>query len=253
MDLDEELTFSAPTASARPFMSQATEDMPPSTALNYDLGDSSGFHPSDISYSNLNSRQSHAGNFRAYGSKISAIADTEAQDFVRSMKDTIVANYGHIVGHVVKEFFDTVMESVSELRRDKVKQSPMQRQLLSFFRTLSYSSVTCEAKLLVTNEIVEFVRGIRDKVRAFAFQNKKIWADYSMDPRYFKGLLPTTDEKWIKFIFEIFCLISDHLVSNTTQCEGYLHYLLWLLGLSKGGVRHMSASHIQFTRVDLLK
>ena len=110
-------------------------------------------------------------------------------------KQQIVYHYGYIVGQIVREFFETVMDPIADQKPIKLSHFHiLNKKLIHFFRKVSFAKEIGEAKQIVTHDIVDAVKAIRDNlVSGFIQDHRELWSKYHDDPRYFKGLLWKAD------------------------------------------------------------
>jgi hypothetical protein len=139
------------------------------------------------------------------------------------LRNLTLANFGHIVGQIVKEFLDQVLPNIIENEPAKFKNhfNGSKIQLISLFRTLVYQSDKCKATLAVTADILSFVQSIKDNCKIFKLKNENLWNLNSQHIKQFKNLTEA-DNIWTNFIFDLFIRISEHLLANTSQWELYI-------------------------------
>lgn len=97
------------------------------------------------------------------------------------------------------------------------------------------------------------VRKIRDEtVARFIHLHGDLWTKRAGDYKSYKGLLPTTEEPWIAFVFKVFCEVTALLLSLTMSYELYLKHICSLLLRNKGGLPNRGAQLVfpssRFTR-----
>jgi hypothetical protein len=56
---------------------------------------------------------------------------------------------------------------------------------------------------------------MKEKVDAFFFHQMDLWMLYRFDIKYLKMCLQHADDRWVKFVFELFSMITAHILSNT--------------------------------------
>ncbi len=116
-----------------------------------------------------------------------------SDSFKDQMKKSILHHYGHIVGGIVKEFLDTVINPISN--EEPVRLSGPPTKLIFFFRKIAYHHGQLAAKHIVTGDIVQSVTKIRETtVDSFAEKFNEIWINRRFDTKSFKGLLSTAEE-----------------------------------------------------------